>query len=213
MELNPNNVWGRLGYTNMLTIMRRFEESIAICEVTVKLNPLDPGVYIELGYAKWLNGQKEEASELYKKSLELDPNNSAANALLFQYYVDMGIHNQFVSEYLNDMMEDHDHDIRKVYDFDLYLLFINYASLDQRDSMNIILDECIRRTEIGHPLYDITGEIYYALGETEKAIEFFEKSYETRQPFMYVINAEMRLEPLRSNPRFQELIRKLGFDI
>jgi TolB-like protein len=182
MELNPNNVWARISYANLLSIMRRFEESISICEVTVKLNPLDP-------------------------------NSDAANGLLFQYYVDMGIHNQFVSEYLNDMMEDHDHDIRKVYDFELYYLFIYYASLDQRDSMKIILDECIRRTEIGDPLYDITGEIYYALGETEKAIEFFEKSYETRQPFMYIINAEMRLEPLRSNPRFQELIRKLGFDI
>jgi TolB-like protein/Tfp pilus assembly protein PilF len=214
MELNPNNVWGRISYANMLSMMRRFEESIAISELTVKLNPLDPAVYIELGFAKWLKGQKEEAAELYNKSLELDPESEAANALLFQYYLELGMQNQFVSDYLNNMMGAHDNDIRKVYSFDLFLLSKYYASSDQKDSLNMVLNECFRRTESGEgSYYSGIGGIYYALGDTEKAIDFFEKSFKVREPFMYTINADIDLVPLRSHPRFQELILKLGFDI
>lgn len=73
IKLNPNLIWGRSQYSNLLYMMRRFDEAIGISEYTLKLDPLNPASYIELGAAYWWNGQKEKAYELYMQGMELNP--------------------------------------------------------------------------------------------------------------------------------------------
>ncbi len=50
-----------------------------------------------------------------------------------------------------------------------------------------------------------------ALGEKDKAFAELNKAYENREFFMILLKVDPRLDPLRDDPRFQELLRKVGF--
>ena len=49
------------------------------------------------------------------------------------------------------------------------------------------------------------------IGETEKAMTWLERAYEEREPLLVNVKADPRLDPLRSDPRFQDLLRRIGF--
>ena len=55
------------------------------------------------------------------------------------------------------------------------------------------------------------GTIYAGLGEKDKAFEFLEKAYQERSPDIpYFLKADLRIDSLRSDPRFQDLVRRVG---
>jgi hypothetical protein len=53
--------------------------------------------------------------------------------------------------------------------------------------------------------------VYAALGEKDKAFAELNKSYEMRENIMTLTKVDPRLDPLRDDPRFEELLRKVGF--
>jgi hypothetical protein len=53
--------------------------------------------------------------------------------------------------------------------------------------------------------------IYSGLGQNDKAFEFLEKAYQERSPDIpYFIEADLRIDTLRADPRFQDLLRRVG---
>ncbi len=56
-----------------------------------------------------------------------------------------------------------------------------------------------------------TATFHAALGEKDKAFAELNKSYENREPLMIVLKVDPRLDPLRDDPRFQDLLRRVGF--
>jgi hypothetical protein len=53
--------------------------------------------------------------------------------------------------------------------------------------------------------------IYTEAGDKEKALQWLEKAFEERSSFLIYSRWEPRLDPLRSDPRFQDLLRRIGF--
>jgi hypothetical protein len=49
------------------------------------------------------------------------------------------------------------------------------------------------------------------IGETEEAMTWLERAYEERHPLVILAKVDPRLDPLRSDPRFQDLLRRIGF--
>jgi hypothetical protein len=49
------------------------------------------------------------------------------------------------------------------------------------------------------------------IGETEEAMTWLERAYEERDPLLVNAKTDPRLDPLRSDPRFQDLLRRIGF--
>lgn len=216
MELNPNHVWGRSQYSNLVYMMRRFEEAIAISEYTLKIDPLDPAPYMELGVASWYNGQKEKAYELYMKGLELQPDLWNFNRLLSVYYLEKGTNYQFIYDYCKGELEGDSVVLQKASAGGLGDVGYFMAQMGHSDEAVRILNELTRRVDAGEEdiSYMWMGLIYYLLGDIETAVDFLELSYEVREPFMFIINVvpEFNDEELRLNPRFQALIKKLGFE-
>ncbi len=62
-------------------------------------------------------------------------------------------------------------------------------------------------------LYTTTavGFYYAMLGETDEAFAWLERGYRDRDPLMMVLKAHPLSDPLRSDPRFQDLLRRIGF--
>ena len=213
IKLNPNYVWGRINYANFLTMMRRFEESIAISRQTVKLNPLDPATYIELAAALAYSGQDKEALELFDKSLELKPNGLNAIGCLTELYSDKGVFNQFLSDQIDTLLGSPRDNIRKISTTDIIYAGQIFARVGKRAEALNILNELNRRAEEGEQLSNIDmGSFYYHLGENEKAIDLFEKGFNNKESWI-VVNLTCVSDSIRSNKRFKELLRKMGFEI
>lgn len=216
MELNPNHVWGRSQYSNLLYMMRRFDEAISISEYTMKLDPLDPTPYMELAGPYWCTGQKEKGIELNLKGLELFPGAWNFKRGLAYMYLEKGTNYQFILDWYEETLEEYSSDLQIGPAFALGDLGYIMAQMGYSEEAVRILNELTRRVDAGED--DITymwmGLIYYVLGEVETAIDFLELSYEAREPFMFIINLvpEFNDEELRSNQRFKALIRKLGFE-
>jgi TolB-like protein len=212
MQLSPNFVWGRINYANFLTIMRRFEESIAISRQTVKINPLDPGAYNELAYALAHNGQDKEALDLYNKSLELKPDLSNVIGCLTEFYSNKGIFNKFLSDRIDTLLGSPHNDISKISTEKLMEAGNIYAKVGRRIEAISILNELNRRDKEGDSVSSIDmGLFYNALGETEKAIDLIEKGFNKKESWLCV-NLFSDGDSIRSNKRFKKLLGKMGFE-
>jgi TolB-like protein len=211
MELNPNFVYGRLNYANFLTAMGRFKESITIGQQSMKLSPLDPGVYNELAFAMFFDGQEEKALELTHKSLELNPNFSQTVGLLVQFYAWKGHFDQAMLNW-RKLMSLNDDDIHKISVFYLGSIGQAFGVAGRRTEVIPFLNELKRRAEKGDyvPKTDFAF-LYQALGETEKAIEFFEKGLNEKETPMVWINVFYRNDSIRSNNQFKQLLREMKF--
>ncbi len=50
-----------------------------------------------------------------------------------------------------------------------------------------------------------------SIGENQRAVEALEDAFAERESFITLLKVDPRLDPLRDDPRFQELLRKVGF--
>ncbi len=57
----------------------------------------------------------------------------------------------------------------------------------------------------------LLARVYAALGDADAAFEWLEKAYERRSMNLTLIRVNPLLDPLRSDPRFQDLLRRIGF--
>ena len=211
MELNPNYVWGRISYANFLSAMGHYKESITISQQSLRLNPLDPGTYVELGYAMFRNGQDKEAIELFNKSLELKPNGYNAIGCLTELYSSKGIFNRFLSDQIDTLMGSPRSDIRKIPTSNLSSAGSIFAKVGKREEAFNILDELNRRADAGEQISQMDrGFICNGLGEYEKAIDFFEKGFNEKESWLWILD-QCQDNSIRSNKRFKELISKMGF--
>lgn len=216
MQLNPDHVWGRMQYSNLLFIMRRFEEAIFISEQTLKLDPLNPSAYIELAGPLYYSGEKERAYELNKKSLELHPDFWNAKRGIAFMDIERGNY-QDVYDFCTWLLEPYNGDLLITPAFTLGDVGYLMAQIGHEEEAVRILNELSRRIDAGEEdiSYMWMGLIFDRMDKTEIAFDYLELSYEAREDFMFIINIvpEFNDEVLRSNPRFQALIKKLGFDI
>jgi TolB-like protein len=205
-ELNPSYVWGRLWFANFLTFMGRFQDSIELGRQTLKLDPLNNNSYMELAASVWFNGQEEEAFDLMNRSLELNPEFLPTKSGLAQMYASKGESNQFVSEYCEETMNS----LQFLPDLLIGQLGQILVPIGRHDEAVELLTELKQRAErrVGSPYLNM-GIIYNALGEDENAIECFEKSYDQREPFMFMINIRLIGESIYSNPRMLDLLTKM----
>jgi tetratricopeptide (TPR) repeat protein len=86
-----------------------------------------------------------------------------------------------------------------------------YAIAGQRADAEKILGELLQKSKTSYFSPYMIGTIYAGLGEKDKAFEFLEKAYQERSPDIpYFLKADLRIDNLRSDPRFRDLLRRVG---
>src|SRR5438128_8654822 len=84
------------------------------------------------------------------------------------------------------------------------------AVAGRREEARRILDQVQAEMEHRHSWPSDLALIYTGLGEDDRAFECREKGYEWRDGMMIHLNVDPRFDSLRSDPRFQSLVRKMG---
>jgi TolB-like protein/Tfp pilus assembly protein PilF len=86
-----------------------------------------------------------------------------------------------------------------------------YIAMGKRTEAEKILADFLRQSKKNYVSPYMIATIYAGLGDQEKAFDFLEKAYQERSPDIpYFLKADLRLDPLRSDPRFLDLVHRVG---
>jgi tetratricopeptide (TPR) repeat protein len=169
------------------------------------LDPLSPIINTEVGYPRFFARQYDRAIEEYRRAIELDPDFFRAHWLLGQAYEQKGMYTEAIAS------------MQKAVDLSEGNLVMQaalahtWALAGERSRAQRVLD---RLTQVSRDQYFspyFIAEIHLALGNREEALSWLERAYEARDYFFRWLAIDPRLDPLRSNPRFQALVERLKF--
>ena len=85
-----------------------------------------------------------------------------------------------------------------------------YAVSGDKAKAQQVLDELQERSKQGYVSAYLTAVIYAGLGEKDRAFEWLEKAFNERAEFLIYLKTDPRLETLRTDPRFLDLLRRIG---
>ena len=204
IELNPNVAQNHYGYAlNYLLPMKRFDEAIAEVKRALELEPLSIPMGANLA-GIYLHARKNElALEQAKKVFALEPNHVTAQIWLVRAFITNGRYDEAIDLYENKIALD-----PSTRDLDQILGYA-YAKVGRKsDAMEIIK----KFDEIGKRQYVETfslATIYAALGEKDKAFAELEKSFANRDWGIARLSSDPLVDPLRDDPRFKDLLRRM----
>jgi serine/threonine-protein kinase len=202
IELNPNLALAHRWYASFLRLMGRHEEAIAEIKRASELDPLSPGVNATVGYIFFNARQYDQAIESLKETLELDPDYPYTYLFLGFTYAAKGMYAEAVAEYQKAGKLGLDTPATQVF------LGAAYAQSGDRQRAQAILHQLRTANEPISPGH--LAILYTALGEREQAFASLEQAYEMHDLQLQYLGVEPAFDPLRSDPRFQNLLRLVG---
>ena len=200
IEVNPNYAGTHTRYGLLLTRFGRHEEAFAKHRQALEIEPLSLINNRDYGESLILARRYDEAMTQLKKTLELDADFLAA-------HVSLGFVYQMKGNYAESVEER-----AKVQE----LRGNPQPRAQIRESFakggweGFLRNQIENRKTSNQTAY-MTATLHAALGEKDKAFAELNRSYENREFFMTLLKVDPRLDPLRDDPRFQELLRRVGF--
>jgi TolB-like protein/predicted Ser/Thr protein kinase len=204
IELNPNS--GDSVYAQFLWVIKRPEEAMAQMERTLQLAPLDEMVQLHHAFLLQSAGRDDEVIVQVRKLLRTSPHNPMLHNMLSVALMRKAIYEESLAEMKASYSSIGDHEVEEA-------LTQGYTQSGYRGAMRSAADLLAARARKTYVNSFEVACLYAIAGENDKAFEWLEKSLEERSPHMPYVDAYVELEPLRSNPRFQELLRKMNLPV
>ncbi len=201
LELNPSYALAHQWYSYVLTVLGRMDEALTEVERALQLDPISPTVNAAAGRALCYARRYEASAEQLKKAIELDPQLSLGHFYLGQTYTLQGRYEEALAAFQKAL------DISGEFPWATCYIGYLHARSGEPDKAYDIIHEW-QRQGIARPA--ATAEIYFGLGEDDKVFEWWEKAYEERDFLTPWINAMPDYDRLRSDPRYQRLLQRIG---
>ncbi len=204
VELSPNNSDGHRAYAHLLSSLGRHDEAIAESRRARELDPLTLITNALEGQFLSYAGRPDEAISRLEKTLELDPKYWIAHNILGRVYIRQGRYDEAISELkiAKELSGDSTEPVMQ--------LGYALAKSGQRKQAQAVLGDLEAiAAKIYVPAYNF-ALIYVGLGEKQEALKYLEKAFQEREVGMVFIKTDERWDVLRDEPRFQELLRRVG---
>src|SRR5580704_2063181 len=204
IELDPNYSVAHEFYGDgYLSLIGKNEEGIEEIRKAHELDPLSPIIATDLAKRLSLEKKYAEAVTEFKNILDVDPDFVQAQYYLAETYEQMGLYPEAISELKK---------IKSWEDLPLTLeeLGYIYARQGKRHEALQMIAELQRRSTHHYTDSASAARIYIALGDKDSAFVWLQKGYDEHSPHMILIDADSAYDPLRSDPRFQNLVRRIG---
>lgn len=203
LELNPNYATAHHWYALHLMAMGQFESAAAEIKLAQQLDPLSLSINVSTGLPLYWSRRYDEAIVEFRRTLELDLSFALAHVLLGQAYAQKGMFDEAIAELSTAEELDNTPRARAILGYTL-------AVAGRRDEAARILSELqdLESQKYVAPYFRVL--IYTALGEREQALEWLEKAYEERSEWLVWLKVDPKLDSLRSDPRFADLVQRVG---
>jgi tetratricopeptide (TPR) repeat protein len=205
IELNPNDPDAYEGLGWYFVVAGRLDEAIDMMQTAVKLDPLSRAYNNHVAWMYFHSGQVEQAIEQRKKTLELDPGGVDVMEGLAEDYLRMSMYPEAIVS-IEKAMSLAGRELHLV-----TLLARAYALSGRKDEAETLLQELQERATSEYVLPTCFAWVYASLGNTDEAFRWLEKAYQERNYGMLFLRISPRWDPLRSDPRFDDLVQRMRF--
>jgi TolB-like protein/Tfp pilus assembly protein PilF len=193
ISLNPSYATAHHWYALLRTLTGRHEEAIAGIRKARELDPLAPQINANVGCILYFARRYDEAIEELEKALELQPDNGAAHFWLSRVYQQKKMYPQAVTAKAAALDK-------------------AYSEKGRKSYWQFWLEEGMRIRGVGaYSSSYLMAQIYVELGEHEQAIASLERAYAAHESLTKFALVDPQFDPLRSDPRFQDLLRRMNF--
>jgi serine/threonine-protein kinase len=205
IELNPNYAAAHDWYSFYLAEMGRNEEALAEAKRTQQIDPLSPRAYTAVCWQLYFTRQYSPAIEKARQAFELDPDYMPAHWCLAISLGGKGNFREAVPELQRAVTLSGGNTETQAW------LGYTYAVAGERDKALQILKHLKSLAKQQYvPPYQI-AEIYTGLGDKDQAFAWWSKARYERPDFLLYFRAWPANDSLRSDPRYGELLRSVGY--
>jgi serine/threonine protein kinase/TolB-like protein/Tfp pilus assembly protein PilF len=205
VKLSPNYPIGRLYYAVYLASLGRQGEAVKEIRRAQELDPLSLPINASVMYVLYFGRQYDEAIAAGRKALEMD----AAFPLVHQRLGMVYLQKKMYQEAILSFQQAANNSNRAP--LSIVSLGYAYAVSGNNTEAQRVLAELKDMSQRQYVSPYSVATIYAGLGEKEQAFQWLEKASDEQNTEMVFLKVDPRLDPLRSDPRFQELLRKVGF--
>jgi TolB-like protein/DNA-binding winged helix-turn-helix (wHTH) protein/Flp pilus assembly protein TadD len=206
LALNPSDAGADMTYATVLIARGRMADAVAAAKTARELDPFSARNATHSGMILFMARQYDKTIVEEQAALQLDPQHARARYWLGYAYEQKGMYNDAVAEY-ERVLPDDDHGI--------FLAALGRSLALAGDFKKAA--EVKRRIEnfpAGDFVWHYDAALFYvALGDKDRAFQLFERDLREGGGWSCVLNADPRLAPLRSDPRFQDLVRRAGLPV
>jgi len=202
IELNPGYATAHHWYAWHLSLLGRYEEAIAEMRKAENLDPLSLVINADLAELLVLAHSYDESIQQSRKTIEMDPNFGLAHNHLAQAYLQKHMNEEAVVE------------LQKAVQLSggsptcIANLARAYVASGKRGEAEKLLSDLKKRSNPSHSFASEIAVIYVALGDPDQAITWLKRGYEER--FNPGVLLRPGFDPLRLDPRFEDLVRRIG---
>jgi serine/threonine protein kinase/Tfp pilus assembly protein PilF len=201
IALNPDYAMAHMWYGWILSNTGRLDESIAEAKRALELDSISLEINWFLGVAYYFARQYDRAIEQLRKTLELDANFYLPHIFLGWAYVQKSMYKEGIAELEKAVAISSSN-------MSLTCLGYGYAAAGKRPEAQKVVDQLDELSKYRYVPPFHRAIICVGLGEKDKAFEWLEKAYEDR--FIIAIKVNPIFDPLRSDPRFADLLRRMN---
>ena len=203
ITLNPNDAQAHQWYSDFLSVSRRFEESFREIELARQLDPLNVMIDTDAGLASYWAGQNDRAITQLRETVELNPGFFLTHFYLGLAQAGKGLFDSAMEESrLARHLEPDDPNPVMLYGYAC-------GRAGRRPEALRALDDLRAMSQKRYVSAFLLAGVYVGLGEKDKAFESLEKAYEERSGRLIYLGVLRAFDPLRSDPRFQDLVRRI----
>ncbi|MGD9561601.1 MAG: tetratricopeptide repeat protein [Pyrinomonadaceae bacterium] len=204
IELNPNYATAYHWYSVLLFAMGRNDEGAKMILRAQELDPLSN--IINQNVAQWYRMEKDynKAIEICQKVIDFDPDFPGGHFAIAWSYLSTGRNNDAIAEFqkaadLNGRQSD-----------SLGDLGLAFAASGRKEEAEGLVKELEERYKNKRANGVDIATIYVGLGDKDRAFEWLEKDVAARNPRLAEFRWSERSIPLRDDPRFRELLKRIG---
>lgn len=205
IELNPSDSDAHYYYSYYFAFIGQFDNAIAEIRKAQELDPVSLAKLTGLAQVLVIARRYDEGLEQCRKALEMDPNLGFAHWLLGLAYMYKGSYEPAILALQKSIPLSGDSPDEAA------ALAHAYALSGRRTEARKILEELKQQAKRRYISPGAMADIYGSLGDKDQAFALLEKAYEERDNMVVLLKVEPMFDPLRSDPRFTVLLRRVGF--
>jgi len=201
LDLNPSSAATHAAYGLYLMRVGRSDEAREELKQTQLLDPVSSNVSVDQGFASYFARHYDDALNQFQRAGAIEPNPAVFSFPLGVIYVEKKMYPEAIAEF--QKLGDQPHALGHMGNA--------YARMGRTEDARVMisrLEEHVRKDGVGR--FEI-ALVYAGLNEKDQAFAWLEKSYAAHDKGLTYLRIDPCLDPLRADPRFQDLIHRVGF--
>jgi eukaryotic-like serine/threonine-protein kinase len=206
LELDPDDAEARLYFAHLRSNQGRHDEAIREAERALALEPFNTRLNALAGQFLIHAGRTDDAIARLQATFAIDPNHVLAHIFASAAYSEKGQYAEAIAEAEKAVTV-----TRRTMAHPIGLLGYALARSGDKAGAQALLDELLANSKSRYVAPYGVALLYNALGDTDQALAWLERGYEARDHKMNLLKVDPKWKNLHGDPRFEDLVRRIGF--